>query len=144
MLRIVRDLHQRTGLKNLCMAGGVALNCVSNGRIIREGPFENLWVQPAAGDAGGAIGAAFYVWNTLLGNKRDFVMEHAYWGSSFDENELRKELDLRNNEIKERNCFVKSFEDGELCKRVAEYIANGKVIGWFQGPMEWGPRALGN
>ena len=82
VLRMVRDLHARTGMKNLCMAGGVALNCVANGRIVREGPFEKLWVQPAAGDAGGALGAALFAYNAVLGKPRAFRMDHAFWGPS--------------------------------------------------------------
>ena len=137
-------LHDITKSSNLCIAGGCAMNSVANGKIFDRTAFKDVYIQPAAGDAGGSIGAAFYVWHTLLGNKRDFVMKHAYWGPSFGEDELCKELDIRNNEIKERNCVVKKVEDGELCKRIAECIADGKVIGWFQGRMEWGPRALGN
>jgi len=137
-------LYDTTKSSNLCIAGGCAMNSVANGKIFDRTAFKDIYIQPAAGDAGGAIGAAFYVWHTLLGNKRDFVMKHAYWGPSFSKDELSKELDIRNNEIKECNCLVKKYEDGELCKRTAKCIADGKVIGWFQGRMEWGPRALGN
>lgn len=137
-------LHDITKSSNLCIAGGCAMNSVANGKIFDRTAFKDVYIQPAAGDAGGAIGAAFYVWNILLGRKREFILDHAYWGPSFGEDELCKELDIRNNEIKERNCFVKKFEDGELCKRIAQCIADGKVVGWFQRRMEWGPRALGN
>jgi carbamoyltransferase len=138
MLRIVRDLHQRTGLKNLCMAGGVALNCVSNGRIIREGPFENLWVQPAAGDAGGALGAALFVDNCVLDNPRKTRMEHAYWGPSFSDEAIRSTLDAR-------GAPYRSLPRDEMIAETARRLSDDQaVVGWFQGRLEWGPRSLGS
>ncbi len=141
---MLNKLYDMTGSDNLCVAGGCAMNSVANGKIFDKTEFKNVYIQPAAGDAGGAIGAAFYLWNTLLGNKRNFVMKHAYWGSSFGEDEISKELDTQSDEIKARNCSVKKLKDADLYKQVARHIADGKVIGWFQGKMEWGPRALGN
>jgi carbamoyltransferase len=138
MLRIVRDLHQRTGLKNLCMAGGVALNCVSNGRIIREGPFENLWVQPAAGDAGGALGAALFIDNCVLDNPRKTRMEHAYWGPSFSNEAIKGYLDAR-------GAPYRSLPRDEMIAETARRLSDDQaVVGWFQGRLEWGPRSLGS
>jgi len=138
MLRIVRDLHQRTGMKNLCMAGGVALNCVSNGRIVREGPFENLWVQPAAGDAGGALGAALFVDNCVLDKPRKTRMEHAFWGPSFSDESIRGYLDARGARYRSlsRDAMI-----AETARRLNDDQA---VVGWFQGRLEWGPRSLGS
>jgi carbamoyltransferase len=138
VLRMVRDLHARTGMRNLCMAGGVALNCVANGRIIREGPFEDLWVQPAAGDAGGALGAALFAYNAVLGNPRSFRMDHAFWGPAYSDEEIRRYLDARGAPYRtlEREQMIE-----ETARRLDEDQA---VVGWFQGRMEWGPRALGS
>jgi carbamoyltransferase len=138
VLRMVRDLHARTGMKNLCMAGGVALNCVANGRIVREGPFENLWVQPAAGDAGGALGAALFAHNCLLDNPRTFRMDHAYWGPSFADEQIRQYLDAR-------GAVYSSVPRDEMIRETARLLAEEQaVVGWFQGRMEWGPRSLGS
>jgi len=137
VLRIVRDLHARTGMKNLVMAGGVALNCVANGRVVREGPFENLWVQPAAGDAGGALGAAMYAHHCVLDQPRKFRMDHAYWGPSFSDAEIRTFLDAR-------KAPYRTFSREEMIRETARHLdENQAVIGWFQGRMEWGPRSLG-
>jgi carbamoyltransferase len=141
MLRAARHLHARTGMKNLCLAGGVALNCVGNGRILREGPFEQLWIQPAAGDAGGALGTALFIWHQLLGNPRTPCPSDSQQGSMlgprFTEDEIRKSLDGLGAKYRHFES-----EDG-LCGHVADLIAAGKVIGWVQGRMEFGPRALG-
>ena len=141
MLRAVRHLHALTGMKNLCLAGGVALNCVGNGRILREGPFQKLWIQPAAGDAGGALGSALFIWHQLLGNPRAPCPSDSQRGSllgpRFTEEEIRKFLDGLGAKYR----FIESEED--LCGHVAELIASKKVVGWFQGRMEFGPRALG-
>jgi len=138
VLRIVRDLHERTGMKNLCMAGGVALNCVANGRIVREGPFENLWVQPAAGDAGGALGAALFAHNMLLGNPRSFRMDHAYWGPEYSDDEIRKYLDAR-------GAPYRTLSRDEMIRETAQRLDRDQaVVGWFQGRLEWGPRSLGS
>jgi carbamoyltransferase len=138
VLRIVRDLHRRTGLKNLVMAGGVALNCVANGRVIREGPFENLWVQPAAGDAGGALGAAMFAHHCVLGAPRKFRMDHAYWGPAFSDEEIRRYLDAR-------KAPYKTYSRDEMIRETARKLDEEQaVVGWFQGRMEWGPRSLGS
>jgi len=138
VLRIVRDLHARTGMKNLCMAGGVALNCVANGRIIREGPFENLWVQPAAGDAGGALGAALFVYNGVLNKPRSWRMDHAYWGPAFSDESICKYLDAR-------GAPYQTLSREEMISESARLLDEEQaVIGWFQGRMEWGPRSLGS
>ncbi|MCM8775717.1 MAG: carbamoyltransferase [Candidatus Omnitrophica bacterium] len=141
MLRMARHVHKVTGQKNLCLSGGVALNCVANGRILREGPFERLWIQPAAGDAGSALGAALLVWHQYLGNPRRTnpnkdSMQSSYLGPAYDRETI---LDyLRSNGIP-----FTELSDEELPYRIADLIAQQKVIGWFQGRMEFGPRALG-
>ncbi|HMH54141.1 MAG TPA: carbamoyltransferase [Candidatus Acidoferrum sp.] len=141
MLRLARTVHRETGADNLCLAGGVALNCVGNGRIQREGPFKGLWIQPAAGDAGGAIGAAQSAWYRLEGRARKTVppedaMRGAFLGPSYTNEQI--ELFL----VKQEAPYVR-LSDSELFERVADELAAGKVIGWFQGRMEFGPRALG-
>jgi carbamoyltransferase len=138
ILNMARYLHRRTGQKNLCLAGGVAYNSVANGRLLRETPFERLYVQPAAGDSGGALGAALYAYHALLGQPRKFVMEHAYWGSSYTPSEIKAALEASGTsyEIVE--------QPDALLDRVAHALAAGQVIGWSQGRFEWGPRALGN
>ncbi|MDB4538521.1 carbamoyltransferase [bacterium] len=142
VLRTVRYAHEVTGKRNLCLAGGVALNCVGNGRILREGPFENVWIQPAAGDAGGALGAAYMVWYHLLENEREVCPEDAQRGSllgpSFEADEIRALLE------QEGIVYEEHPEEERLTERVAELAANENVIGWFHGPMEFGPRALGS
>jgi carbamoyltransferase len=141
MLRLAKTLYRETGEKNLCMAGGVALNCVGNGRLIREGPFDGIWIQPAAGDAGGALGAALVAWHQLDKQPRvaDGVrdrMRGSYLGPAFSDEEI--ESFLHENGI----SYVR-LPDGEFFNRIAEDLATGKVIAWFQGRMEFGPRALG-
>ena len=135
---MARNLQKETGLKKLCIAGGVGLNSVANTRILKETPFEELYVQPAAGDGGGALGAALWAYNTLLGKPRNFCMDHAYWGKQYTEGEIADFL--RSNNIPHR--LMKN--DDELYDRVVERLTSGKVIGWYQGRFEWGPRALGN
>ncbi len=137
VLRMARDLHRKTGLKNLCMAGGVALNCVANGRVVREGPFENLWVQPAAGDAGGALGAALFAHNAVLGNPRSVRMEHAFWGPAFSDDEIQRFLDAR------RLPYTKLSREAMIRETARHLDEKQAVVGWFQGRMEWGPRSLG-
>ncbi len=137
VLKIARNLHRKTGMKNLVMAGGVALNCVSNGRLIREGPFENLWVQPAAGDAGGALGAALFIQHNVLNEPQRFRMDHAYWGPSFSDDEIKTFLAGRSAPYHE-------FSRDEMISETARHLDEQKVIGWFQGRMEWGPRSLGS
>jgi len=138
VLRMARDAHRRTGMRNLCMAGGVALNCVANGRIVREGPFDELWVQPAAGDAGSALGAALFVHNAVLGNPRAWHMAHAYWGPAWSDDEIRRYLD-------ERGAPYRSYSRDEMLHETARLLDEDQaVVGWFQGRVEWGPRALGS
>lgn len=137
VLRMVNQIHKETGLENLCMAGGVALNCVANGRVIRETPFKNLFIQPAAGDAGGAVGVASYIHHHILDNPRTFVWDHTFLGPGFTEKEIQDYLD-------EIGAPYLRLERDELLKSVAKLIDEQKVIGWFQGRMEFGPRALGN
>jgi len=137
MLQMARYIHKETGSKNLCLAGGVALNCVANGRILREGPFEHIYIQPAAGDAGGAIGVASYIYHTLLKNERTFSMSHAYTGPGYEDAAIREFL--VGNEIPFRE-----LPREELLRETAKLIAAQAVVGWFQGRMEFGPRALGS
>ncbi len=138
MLKMARHAYERSGCKNLVMAGGVALNSVANGRIIRETPFENVYIQPAAGDSGGALGAALYAYHVLLGKPRNFVMEHAYWGAEYGEGEMRAA-------IEESGYSYQQIDNQDtLNDRVVERLLEGKVIGWYRGRFEWGPRALGN
>ena len=141
---LIAKLQSESGLTDLALAGGSAMNSVANGKVRRVTPFQRVYVQAAAGDAGGAIGAAFDAWHKL-GGSRSFVMDHAYWGPHFDESEIAQLLDAQRGEIEQAGCTVEVFEeDAELCRRTALAIADGKVVGWFQGRMEWGPRALGN
>jgi carbamoyltransferase len=141
MLRMGRHVHRQTGLKNLVMAGGVALNCVGNGRLLREGPFDRIWVQPAAGDAGGALGAAQFVWYQLLDNKRVVKtpdgQRASLLGPSFGDDEVEEFLNAQ------EAIFDTYDSDEDLCVTVADLIAGENVVGWFQGRMEFGPRALG-
>ncbi len=142
---ILNYVHTRTKETNLCLAGGCALNSVANGKIFENTPFKELYIQAAAGDAGGAIGAAYYVWNHILGNKRSFVMDHAYWGAEYAEEEIASLLSAKAEDLKRQECVAEKIEDEDgLCQKTAQAIAEGKVVGWFQGRMEWGPRALGN
>ncbi|GAB4263823.1 MAG: carbamoyltransferase [Candidatus Promineifilaceae bacterium] len=138
VLKMVQYAYEQTGSKNLCLAGGVALNSVANGRIMREGPFENIYIQPAAGDAGGALGAALYAYHVLLGHSRKFVMEHAYWGKSYTANDIR-------TAIAQTGYSYEYVEDiDQLATHMVDDILAKKVIGLYQGRFEWGPRALGN
>ncbi len=142
MLRTARHAHEQTGMKNLVLAGGVALNCVANGRILREGPFEDVWIQPAAGDAGGALGTALFIWHQLLDRPRDpqgrDSQKGTLLGPQFSDAEILETLS-RNEAV-----YTSSASDEELCEEVADLIADQKVVGWFQGRMEFGPRALGS
>ncbi len=138
LLRMVRTVHARTGSKNLVMAGGVALNSVANGRIIREGPFDNVFIQPNAGDAGGALGAALYVHHVVLGERRRFVMEHAYYGEEFGGAEVEPYL------LGEGVNYQRVDDPGDLAGLVVADLEQGKVVAVARGRFEWGPRALGN
>ncbi|MGD9140456.1 MAG: carbamoyltransferase [bacterium] len=142
MMRMARHVHERTGQRNLCLAGGVALNCVGNGRILREGPFDDIWIQPAAGDAGGAMGAALFAWHQYLGNERRVddgkdSQKGSYLGPVFGDGDILEFL--KSNDIPYSEIATADIPD-----RVADLIAEQKVIGWFQGRMEFGPRALGS
>ena len=141
VLRAGRYVHRETGMKNLVLAGGVALNCVANGRLLREGPFEEIWIQPAAGDAGGSLGTALFIWHQLLNKPRTIDKMDSQKGSllgpSYSDDEIVSTLE-RNETV-----FTSCASDQELCERVSDLIAKENVIGWFQGRMEFGPRALG-
>lgn len=141
---LLNTLHKRHGGENLCLAGGCAMNSVANGKVYRNTPFKKVYIQSAAGDAGGAIGAAYAVWHKL-GGQRGFVMDHAYWGPHFSDDDFSALLDKHAVDLQEQSCEVTHVADeASLCEKTAKAIADGKVIGWFQGRMEWGPRALGN
>jgi carbamoyltransferase len=141
---LLTTIQQQSGLTDLALAGGCAMNSVANGKVRRRTSFRRVYVQSAAGDAGGAIGAALAV-HHRLGGKRSFVMDHAYWGPKFSENQIANAITERQTSIEEAGCAVESnLDQSALCRRTAAAIAGGKVIGWFQGRMEWGPRALGN
>lgn len=138
LLSMAKHLHRETGLKRLCIAGGVGLNSVANTRILGESGFEELYVQPAAGDGGGALGAALWAYNCLLGKPRSFTMQHAYWGRSNSDAEI-------SDFLRKTGISFQCFEnDDQLLDSVVERLILGKVIGWSQGRFEWGPRALGN
>jgi carbamoyltransferase len=144
-VHVLNALHARTGLRRLCLAGGCAMNSVLNGKIRERTPFREVYVQPAAGDNGTSLGAALYVWHQLLGQPRRFVMEHGYWGPEFADEEIRRTLDQRSAEIDRIGCRTRTTSDAdELCRWTAGRLAAGKIVGWFQGRMEWGARALGN
>jgi carbamoyltransferase len=136
-LLLVRRLAERTAARNICVAGGVALNAVANGRIRPETSFDGVYVQPAAGDSGTAVGAAYWVWNQRLGRPRTFVMEHAYTGPDYTDEECAAAA-------RSAGFEPERLEDERLFPEVARRIADGAVVGWFQGRMEFGPRALGN
>jgi carbamoyltransferase len=142
MLRQGRFLHKETGLDNLCMAGGVALNCVGNGRLLREGPFKNIFIQPAAGDAGGALGAALCVWYGYLGNERRADGRHDFQNQSLLGPEFSDDEALAG--LAQFGAVVHRVANDDVFSRTADELAKEKVIGWFQGRMEFGPRALGS
>ncbi len=137
LLAMARRLHKETQLPNLCLAGGVAYNSVANGRLLRETPFTNIYIQPAAGDSGGALGAALWAYHVVLQRPRAFVMDHAYWGAEYSELEIEEALDAN-------SLSFKRLDEEELLDEVAGALASGAVVGWYQGRTEWGPRALGN
>lgn len=142
---LVNALHKKTGKTRLCVAGGCGYNSVANGLIFDRSPFRDVYIQAAAGDAGGAIGAAYWVWHEELKKPRSFVMDHAYWGPQYDDGAVDHAVSLRSGDLDEANCRIERVRDErELCRRTAEHITRGNVVGWFQGRMEWGPRALGN
>jgi len=138
LLKIINNVYKVTKCENLVLAGGVGLNSVNNGKILRESPFKKIWIQPDAGDGGTSLGAAFYVYNTILGKKRNFIFTNAYLGPEFSTQYIKNFLDK--NKIK----YSKFKDDKDLIKKTAKLIYDNNVIGWFQGRMEWGPRALGS
>jgi len=141
---LISPLQKRFALTDITLAGGCAMNSVANGKIRRLTPFRRIYVQSAAGDAGGAIGAAYAVWHNL-GGDRGFVMDHAYWGPHFSPAAIHGLVSERRAEIESSGCTIEQVDDeAELCRRTAAMVAESKVVGWFQGRMEWGPRALGN
>ncbi len=137
VVTMANHVYRETNLQNLCMAGGVALNCVTNSKIRSETPFKEIFIQPAAGDAGGAIGCAFYIHNTLLGNERTFRMNDVFLGPEYSDNEIMKLLDTS-------GIPYKQYERKQLLQETARLITNQNIVGWFQGRMEFGPRALGS
>lgn len=149
---LLNRLHERAPSDCLALAGGCAMNSVANGKVYGRTPFKRLYVQSAAGDAGGAIGAAMVAWHEVARGTdakgtiepRAFVMDHAYWGPAFDDRIISALLARHELQLSDAGCTVATFEESELCRRTAEAISRGLVIGWFQGRMEWGPRALGN
>lgn len=141
---LITKLQARTGRTDIALSGGCAANSVANGKVRRQTNFKRVYVQSAAGDAGGAIGAAFAVWHSQ-GGPRTFVMDHAYWGPHYSAGEIAALVETRKAEIEAAGCDVAVVTDEtELCRRTAQLVADGKVVGWFQGRLEWGPRALGN
>jgi len=137
VLHHLRGLQHKTDVETIAYAGGVAFNCVANGKVFEQTPFRRLYIQAAAGDAGLAIGAAGYVWHQVLGHPREFVMEHAYWGPGYDDAAVRRALDAR-------GLRYRQLDSATLAAETARRIADGRIVGWFQGRTEWGPRALGN
>jgi carbamoyltransferase len=138
LIKIVNYLYKKTGLKKLCFSGGVALNCLANSRILRDTSFEDIFIQPSAGDGGAAMGAALYVWHCFLKKPRKFMLQHAFWGKEYSLEEIKGFLEMN-------NLYYKYIEDSDrLIDLVVEALISQKVVGWFQGRFEWGPRALGN
>ena len=134
---LLNYVQRQTRLKTLCLAGGVALNCVANGKIFEKTDFQNVWIQPAASDAGTSLGAALYVWHQVLGKPRSFVMRHAYWGPQYSTADVQKALE-------EAGVAYRELPEQQLIDETARAIAAGRIVGWFQGRLEFGPRALGN
>jgi carbamoyltransferase len=141
-LGMLQKLAAKTGAKAVCLAGGVAFNCVANGKIFDATPFEQVYVHPAAGDAGLAVGAAYYVWHQILGEPRSFVLDHAYWGPGYSPAEVRSAVQA--SHVSRDGHTITELPEEELLRQTAAIIADGKILGWYQGRAEWGPRALGN
>jgi len=148
---ILNHLYKKTGLKNIALAGGCIQNSLANGKIFKKTPFKNVYIPPASHDAGGAIGSAFYLWNQILNKPRNFVMNSAFWGPEYNNAEIKRILDdfnvrtsdvLRTSDVRKLN--YEFLNSDALIKKTAQYLADGKIVGWFQGRTEWGPRALGN
>ncbi len=142
---VLNAAHERTRSPRLCLAGGCAMNSVANGKIRERTPFREVYIQPASSDNGTALGAAFHVWHELSREPRRFVMTHGYWGPAFDDREIGEAIDARGDEIRDRRG-VRTIvtDDDALCRMTARHLADGFIVGWFQGRMEWGARALGN
>lgn len=138
VLKMVIHLHKKTGTTNLCMAGGVALNSVANGKILNQTPFKHLWIQPAAGDSGGALGAALYFYHQILGNKKRYSQEHSFYGKSYSKTQIKRFLDSKNIKYKAYR------DDKKIIKDIARALTQKKVVAWYEGRFEWGPRALGH
>ena len=141
-LGMLEKLAERTKQKAVCLAGGVAFNCVANGKIFDSTGFEQVYVHPAAGDAGLAVGAAYFVWHQILGEPRSFILEHAYWGPGYSGKAIHDAVERSG--LAQKGCHVEELAEDQLTQRAAEIAADGKILGWFQGRAEWGPRALGN
>jgi carbamoyltransferase len=142
---VLRGVHARTGQRRLCLAGGCAMNSVANGKILEQTPFQEVFIQPAAGDNGTALGAAFHAWHARTGRPKQFVMTHGYWGPSFDDAAVARAIEARAAEIAAQRCrHDRARSADELCAIAADHLAAGRILGWFQGRMEWGARALGN
>jgi carbamoyltransferase len=142
---LANALFEKTRLPNFCLAGGCGYNSVANGLVFDRSPFRDLYIQAAAGDAGGAIGAAYWVWNQELHEPRSFVMDHAFWGPEYDDAAIDAAVHARQADLEAAQCTMHRERDERvLCRSTAEQVARGNVVGWFQGRMEWGPRALGN
>ncbi len=142
---VLNEVHRRTRMDRLCLAGGCGMNSVANGKIRERTPFREVFIQPAAGDNGTALGAAYYVWHQLKGRPRSFVMRNGYWGPRFEDVAVRQAVARRQADLDAAGCTISRLaSEDELCTWTADRIANGEVVGWFQGRMEWGARALGN
>ena len=142
---LLNKIYEKHKNDNICIAGGCGNNSVANGKITKYTPFKNVYIQPASGDAGGAIGAAYYTWNNILKNKRNFVMKHSYWGNSYSNEHIKKEITKNIDKFEYEKCTIDFIDENKKqTEIVAKFISDGLVVGWFQGKMEWGPRALGN
>lgn len=145
LFHLLRSLYEKTHSENLCFAGGCAFNSLANGKISDQTPFRKVYIQPAAGDAGTALGSVLYLHHHRLNQPRNFVMKHAYWGAEFSKQEINEQIRMKNEELKKEKCEIREIGDQTiLCREGAQALSEGKIIGWFQGRMEWGPRALGN
>jgi carbamoyltransferase len=145
LFSLLNALYEKTGVPQLCLAGGCALNSVANGKIREQTPFKEVYIQPAAADNGTSLGAATYLYHQLFKQPRRFTMGHAYWGPAFSQSQCEEELRGKSEELKRDGCRTTTLEDAAaLCRYTAQRLAEGKIVGWFQGRMEWGPRALGN
>ena len=142
---LLNKIYKIYKIENICIAGGCGMNSVANGKIKKFTPFKKVYIQPAAGDAGGALGAAYTTWHKILKKEKKFTMKHASWGNSYTNDQISLVIDKEKNRLENQSCEVSYFEkDNILTEKIAKEISNGKVVGWFHGKMEWGPRALGN